>query len=369
MTSGKRIAVAMSGGVDSTLAAALLVEQGCDVFGLTMDLSSVQRNLYAEPGKDTGTPLENGLRGKDVEDAADAARFLNIPHRVVDISREFRKRVVDYFVSEYRHGRTPNPCIRCNETIKFSLLLEKALDLGADGLATGHYAGIAEHPETGRRRIKKGRDPDKDQSYFLYRLNQDRLSRVVFPIGGMTKPEVRKQASLRGLPAASRDESQEICFIPGNDYAGLLHKMIPEAFVPGSIVDEKGREMGRHQGILHYTIGQRRGLGIAAAHPLYVLEIRPEDNTVVIGENSGLLRKDLTAGDLFLNDPAVPGDCFDVRARIRYRHQESPASVCIEEENRVTVNFYSPVRAVTPGQSVVFYEGDEVLGGGIIQRR
>ncbi|MCJ7680089.1 MAG: tRNA 2-thiouridine(34) synthase MnmA [Candidatus Aminicenantes bacterium] len=369
MTSGKRIAVAMSGGVDSTLAAALLIEQGFDVFGLTMDLSSVRRDLYAEPREGAGTPPENGERGKDVEDAADAARLLNIPHRVVDISREFRKRVIDYFVSEYRQGRTPNPCIRCNETIKFSLLLETALEGGAEGLATGHYAGIAEHPETRLRRIKKGRDPDKDQSYFLYRLNQKQLSSVVFPIGGLTKTEVRKQAHHRGLPAADRDESQEICFIPGNDYVQLLRRQIPGAFVPGSIVDENGREIGRHPGILHYTIGQRRGLGIAAVHPLYVLEIRPEDNTVVVGENSSLLRKVLTAGDLHLTFSAAEGDCFEAGARIRYRHQESPASVCIEAGNRASVTFPSPVRAVTPGQSVVFYQGDEVLGGGIIQSR
>jgi len=194
----------MSGGVDSSLAAALLIEQGYDVVGLTMDLSSVRRSLVPESAADAGNPAENGARGKDVEDAAAVARALNIPHRMADISREFRRRVVDNFVSEYRQGRTPNPCIRCNETVKFSLLLEIALEMGADGLATGHYAGIAEDPKTGRRRVRKGRDRDKDQSYFLYRLNQEQLSRVVFPIGEMTKPEVREQAKRRGLATASR---------------------------------------------------------------------------------------------------------------------------------------------------------------------
>jgi tRNA-specific 2-thiouridylase len=335
----------MSGGVDSSVAAARLLAEGDDVFGLTMETSG---------------------SGGPTADAAAAAQHLGLPHHVVDLSREFRARIVLAFADEYRRGRTPNPCVRCNALIKFGLLREKAVELGAEFLATGHHARVAFDPSRGRYVLARGLDPDKDQSYFLYRLRQEALARVLFPIGGLLKSEVREEARRLGLSAAERPESQEICFVPGGDYPRFLRDVVPEAFRPGPIIDAAGRLRGEHQGIAFYTVGQRRGLGIAAPRPLYVVEIRPEENTVVVGEDADLFRTRLLADDLNWVSGEKPGSALAVRARVRYRQVAVPATVEPEEVGTAIVTFERPQRAVAPGQSVVFYSGDEVLGGGLI---
>lgn len=341
----RRIAVAMSGGVDSSVAAARLLAAGDEVFGLTMDT--------------TGS-------GGPAADAAAAARQLGIPHRVVDLSREFRERIVRAFADEYRRGRTPNPCVRCNALIKFGLLREKAVEFGAEFLATGHHARAVVDASRGRTILARGLDPDKDQSYFLYRLSQEALAAALFPVGGLLKSEVREEAKRLGLGAAEKPESQEICFVPGDDYPRFLRDVVPEAFQPGPIVDAAGRLLGEHRGVAFYTVGQRRGLGIAAPRPLYVVEIRAPENTVVVGENGDLFRGRLRADDLSWVSGEEPVSALVVEARVRYRQVAVPAKVEPEGEGTVLVTFERPQRAVAPGQSVVFYSGDEVLGGGLI---
>ena len=338
--------VAMSGGVDSSVAAALLKERGYDVTGITMD---------------------NFGRGT-IADAKRVAEQLKIPHYVIDLRRPFQERVIDNFCEEYTKGRTPNPCIRCNQHIKFGVLWEKAKRMGADFLATGHHARILADESSGGFMLKKGNDPQKDQSYFLYTMTQDQLAHTLMPIGDFTKREVRKKAKALGLAVHRRPESQEICFIPGDNYVHFLRQKIPEVFEPGPIVDVENRILGRHKGILHFTIGQRRGLGIAAPHPLYVLAIHPGSRKVVVGENKHLYKKRLIVSKLHLipeRDIQYP---TAVTAKIRYKHKEARALLLPMERNRARLEFDTPQRAVTPGQSAVFYEQDLVLGGGVIER-
>ena len=341
-----KIAVAMSGGVDSSVAAALLKKAGHEITGLTMQLADGSRSEA---------------------DAAVVARCLDIPHRVIDLREVFADRVIDPFCREYRAGRTPNPCIWCNACIKFGALWEEAVKLGAEALATGHYARVEK--DGGAYFLKKGTDATKDQSYFLYRLSQEQLARTVFPVGGLSKPEVRKMAADLGLPSVSRPESNEICFIPDNDHAAFLESYMREPSPPGPILDASGRTLGRHRGIASYTIGQRKGLGIAAPEPLYVTAIRPEDNAVIAGARQDTYGAELVAAGLHWISIAPPRRPVNLRARIRYRHAAADAVVTPLENDAFSVKFNEPQMAITPGQAVVFYQGDKVVGGGTIMKR
>jgi len=350
----------MSGGVDSSVAAYLLKEQGYEVIGLTMDLFDVHRVKCG----DSGTRSCCGWKAK--EDANRVAVDLRIPHYVVDFRREFEEAVVANFCGEYVLGRTPNPCVRCNEHIKFRALLERAHKLGADFIATGHYARITQEGKPGRFCLRKGADKAKDQSYFLYTLTQAQLARTLFPVGDLTKGDVRRIAREQGLPVAEKPESQEICFVPDNDYAGFVAARCPEAMRPGPILDIQGQVLGTHAGIVHFTIGQRKGMGIAAPRPLYVLEIDPVRRAVIVGPNEELYRRSLVAGPVNYICRGGLKEPMALKAKIRYKHAEAEALVIPEEKDKVRVDFAKPQRAITPGQSVVLYRDDAVVGGGII---
>jgi len=356
----KRVVVAMSGGVDSSVAAGLLIEQGYEVIGITMNLFSLPEEYCLD--KD----LKSCCGWGAVEDANHVASKLGIPHSVLNLKDSFENLVVSNFLEEYSRGRTPNPCIRCNQFIKFNILLERAKKIGASCIATGHYAQIIQDPRSGLFFLQKGMDKEKDQSYFLHTMTQDQLSHTLFPVGLFTKSEIRKKAREWDLPVAERPESQEICFIPDKNYVEFLKVRKPEAFRPGPIINMEGEVLGHHDGIIHFTVGQRRGLGIAAPHPLYVLEINTSTNEIVVGLNEDLYKKDLVAeqvnwisGDMLISP--VPA-----RARIRYKHKEAAALLVPLDSEKIRVEFERPQRAITPGQAVVFYEGDVVLGGGII---
>jgi tRNA-specific 2-thiouridylase len=342
-----KIAVAMSGGVDSSVAAALLKKAGHEVTGVTMRTTDDRR---AE------------------RDAADIAGRLGIPHHVIDLRDIFKRRIIDYFCGEYGRGRTPNPCVPCNRQIKFGALQDKAERLGAEYFATGHYARV-EKDNSGRYILQKGRDNYKDQSYFLCQLTQEQLGRTIFPVGELTKDEVRKIAAEIGLPSASRGESQEICFIPDNDHAGFVERHTSGTGRPGPIQGGDGRTLGQHRGIAQYTIGQRKGLGIAAAEPLYVTAIESDSNTVVVGKKEQTYDTELTAGNLNWIAIDAPERPIAAKAKIRYRHAEAEATVEPQEDGQVYVKFSLPQAAITPGQTVVFYDGDKVLGGGTIIKR
>jgi len=305
---------------------------------------------------------------KAVEDANRVAIHLGIPHFVLDLRREFEAAVIADFAREYGRGRTPNPCVRCNERIKFRLLLQRARLLGADFIATGHHARVVSDPAGSRYLLKKGKDRAKDQSYFLYRLSQAQLARILMPVGEFTKAEVREIARRRGLPVADKVESQETCFAPLGNYPKFLAGRAPRAFRTGPIKDLAGRILGEHKGIGYYTIGQRRGLGISSPRPLYVVAIDAPRNTVFVGQEEDLSRNKLTASDVRMISGERLKEPILFRAKIRYRHQEAKALVIPVSARRVRVEFATPQRALTPGQSVVFYERQAVLGGGIINR-
>jgi tRNA-specific 2-thiouridylase len=355
-----KVVVAMSGGVDSSVAAGLLKEQGYEVLGITMNLFSLPKEHCLD--KD----LKSCCGWGAVEDASRVALKLGISHSILNLKEPFENLVVSNFLEEYSRGRTPNPCIRCNQFIKFGLLKEWARKAGASHIATGHHAQCVQDSRSGHFLLRKGRDKEKDQSYFLYTMTQNQLSHTLFPVGPFTKSEIRKMAREWALPVAERPESQEICFIPNNDYVGFLKKRIPEAFRSGPIVNSEGQVLGHHKGIIHFTVGQRRGLGIAAPHPLYVLAIDVSKNEIVVGPNDLLYRKKLIADEInwIVDDSSISS--FSAKARIRYKHKESEALLVPLDSGRIRVEFEKPQRAVTPGQAVVFYEGDVVLGGGTI---
>ncbi len=357
MMKKKIAAVAMSGGVDSSVACALLIEQGYEVIGLTMSLFS-----FVQKENNFKNYWGNGA----IEDARCIATFLKIPHHVIDLKKQFEKIVIQNFCDEYSKGCTPNPCIRCNRHIKFDLLMRKAMKLGAEHLATGHYAKVLWDPQSKHYLLKKATNKQKDQSYFLYSLSQEQLSRTLLPIGSLSKTEVKKKALKMGLPIAHRPESQEICFIPDNNYSSFLHEKIPGAFRPGYILDINNRIVGKHKGIINFTIGQRKGIGIAAQHPLYVLEIRSNENSIVVGTNEDLYKNKLIASHIHIISESQITEPVSVKAKIRYKHKEAKARIFPEESNLFRVEFEKLQRAITPGQAVVFYDGDLVIGGGTI---
>lgn len=356
-TGKRRVVVAMSGGVDSSVSAALLKEQGYQVSGVSLQ-------LYDPVAREAGCRIKTCCSLDDVMDAGRVARKLGIPFEVIDMRAEFRKLVVDYFIAEYAAGRTPNPCIRCNDLIKFDLLLKKAKEMGADLLATGHYART-EEDDSGRKWLLTGLDPAKDQSYFLFTLTQEQLQQVVFPVGQLEKSTVRRLAAEFNLPVAQKNESQEICFIPDNDYVQFLesHGVTRN---PGEIVTSAGAVVGRHSGLHRYTVGQRKGLGVAWRHPLHVVTLDTELNRVVVGARDELSRQSLTAGSATWSSLPATGE-FRAACRIRYRHRPAPCRVVIRADNRFEVHFDIPQTSVTPGQAAVLYDGERVLGGGWIE--
>ncbi len=351
------VVVAMSGGVDSSVAAALLKRAGYKVIGVTMQIWP--RN---------GTDRVGGCCGIGaIEDARMVAYKLGIPHYVLNLREIFAQRVIADFCREYSLGKTPNPCLRCNQYIKFGALLDRARQLGADFIATGHHARIELDEARGKYLIKKGVDRHKDQSYFLYMLTQEQLSHTLMPVGNFTKARIRDIAREMELPVAEKPESQEICFIPDNDYPRFLIEYARQVPEPGPILDEEGNVIGKHRGIPFYTIGQRKGLGVFAPEPLYVLRIEPERNAIVVGNKRAAYGSELVASGLnwiALDQPEQP---IAVRAKIRYRHSEAEATVVPLGEDEVRVRFEESQMAITPGQAVVFYDGDSVIGGGTIE--
>ena len=350
--SGKKVVVGMSGGVDSSVAAYLLKRQGYDVTGVTM-------NHWQEE--------ECGSLGA-IEDAAKVAAQLGIPYEVIDCREEFRKHVVDYFTSEYQKGRTPNPCVVCNRYVKWEALLRRSREIGADYIATGHYARV-ERLENGRFAIRNSVTAAKDQTYALYGLTQEQLARTLMPVGGYTKEEIRAMAEEIGLTVAEKKDSQEICFIPDHDYAGFIERECGRTAQPGNFVSAAGEILGRHKGIIHYTVGQRKGLGVAFGHPMFVTQIRPDTNEVVLGEDCDVFTDRLYANRLnFMSLPDIREETL-LKAKIRYSHAGSSCRVTRVGEDEICCEFSEPVRAVTPGQAVVLYDGDHVAAGGTIMQR
>jgi len=357
-----RVLVAMSGGVDSSVAAAIVREQGYDVVGVAM-------RLAPEPERRVARTRATCCSHEDFEDARRVAERMDFPFYVVDLRAEFGARVVDNFVGEYLAGRTPNPCVMCNREIKFDRLWERARALGADYIVTGHYARI-ERGRDGRFHLLRAADTSKDQSYFLFSLTQAELSRTIFPLGAMTKAEVRECARALGLANADKPESQEICFVPDNDYARFVERRASGGQLrAGKILDSQGNALASHGGVHRFTVGQRRGLGVAAGEPLYVREIRPDSGDVIVGPRAGLNAAGLTAREVSMVDPSMR-EAGPLRAevKIRYRHPALPATVTFDSARRAEVRFAATGPAVTPGQACVFYRGEEVLGGGFIER-
>jgi tRNA-specific 2-thiouridylase len=358
MDKPKKVAVGLSGGVDSSVAAALLKEKGYDVVGITME-------IFEGPAA-VETTISHACYGpdekEDIEIAASICKKLEIPYFVFDLKNEYRSRVISYFKNEYLSGRTPNPCVVCNKQLKFGFLLEKAKSAGIEFelFATGHYAQIEKSQD--RILLKKAVDLTKDQTYFLYGLTPSQLSRSLFPLGRLTKPEVRKIAYNYKLESAKRPESQD--FVAGGDYSGIFEK---DELKEGEIIDENGNILGRHRGIIHYTVGQRRGLGVASPRPLYIQRIDAKKNRIVVTDKANLFSKGLIAKDLNLISIDKLTAPQKVKVKIRLKHNETPATVFPHGKDKIRVIFEEPQMSVAPGQSVVFYSGNTVVGGGIIQ--
>jgi tRNA-specific 2-thiouridylase len=355
-----RILVAMSGGVDSSVAALRLKQAGHEVIGLTL--------LLHTPSQAEHEPASPGCRAaEDRSLALRVAQRLEIPHHVLDLRREFEQQVVQPFVNDYVAGRTPLPCALCNTRIKFRALLDRASSLDCDRVATGHYARVDRDPTTRRCRLLRGRDRQKDQSYFLFGLAQDQLAQAEFPIGEMTKEEVRAIAAAHDLPCAECVESQELCFVSEDGYASFIERHSADSTRSGAIVDRTGRIVGRHDGIHRLTIGQRRGLGVASAQPLYVLRLDPITHTATVGAEEELLGASCAVRDVNWLSVAPPGDARRAEVKIRYRSPAAPAMIEPLADRRVHIAFDAPQRAITPGQAAVFYEDDACLGGGWIE--
>jgi tRNA-specific 2-thiouridylase len=352
-----RVVIGMSGGVDSSVAAYLLKKQGYDVVGVTMKVWP----------QDCISRAEDKCCGPQaIADARSVAHAIGIPHYVVDEAVSFEKTVIDYFTAEYRNGRTPNPCVMCNEKVKFGNLWEKAKSVGAEFIATGHYAIVEHHPE--RAVLRRGRDPRKDQSYFLFSLRQAQLQRSLFPLGAMEKTEIRAIAREIGLKTADKVDSQEICFVPGNDYKAFLKSHLGEKeFHPGGIYDKAGNRVAEHEGIEMFTIGQRKGLPGGSPRPMYVIDIDPATSSVIVGEAEDLITDEFEIDNALWHDGAT--EPFEATVKIRYAHPGAEATIFPGEHATARVRLHVPQRAVTPGQAAVCYRGDEVLGGGWIVRQ
>lgn len=351
-----RLIVAMSGGVDSSVAAALLQEQGYELLGMTLQLW----------GKDVCTSAGTRLccSVRDALDAKAVARRLGFPHETVDLAEAFQHRVIDYFVGAYRDGLTPNPCVACNDHIKFGELLAVAQRRGASGVATGHYARLAWEPDRGRFVVRRARDAAKDQSYVLFGLTQEQLSHVRWPLGELDKTSVRAIATRLGLATAEKPDSQDVCFVRDGRTSGFLRDRLAGVAQPGPIRDVSGRQLGTHQGLLGYTIGQREGLGLALGRPLYVVDIDPQTNVLTVGNRAALLRDTLVAERVNWVSVRPPAEPIRARVQIRSRHPAAPATLTPQDGGRVRVGFDEPQAAVTPGQAAVFYDDEEVLLGG-----
>ena len=354
-THANRVVVAMSGGVDSSVAALLLHRQGYDVIGVTMKLYDIDE-----------ADLPEYYRGcctiDDVEDARAVCRILGVPHYVLNVQREFRSFVIDYFQREYESGRTPHPCIACNDKIKFSFLAQRARMLNASHVATGHYARI-EPDGSGGWALRRGVDADKDQSYVLFGMRQDQLAATLMPAGQYPKSEIRQLAADAGFPNADKPDSQDICFIPTGDYREFLRQRTDER--PGEIVDDSGHVLGQHDGIQYFTVGQRRGLGLSGGPPRFVIRLEPDTRRVVVGSEDNLYRDTLYADPVSWVSGHAPAPNTPVTVKIRYKFAEAPATVSSLDDGAL-VCFNEPQRAITPGQAAVFYQGDTVLGGGPI---
>lgn len=348
-TENKTVLVGMSGGVDSTVAVLLLQERGYRVQGATL-------RIWHERPERTDTVIASAKASAD---------SLGIKHHVIDVGEDFYGVVVAPFIRAYATGLTPNPCVLCNPTIKFASLLSFADELGLENIATGHYARITRYPATGRYAVQRAVSVQRDQSYMLYALTQDQLSRLIFPLGEYGKDVIREKAESRGLTCADTPASQEICFLSDQDYGRFIRERCPELFIDGDIVDTEGNVLGQHSGIIHFTIGQRKGLGIAAGKPMYVCDIDKDTRRVVVGDDADLFKQEMRVGDL--KYMAVPDFDAVTRAEVKIRHQAKPVAARLHlEDGQAAVAFDAPQRAITPGQSAVFYHGDTVLGGGVI---
>ncbi len=356
----------MSGGVDSSVAAALLRRDGYDVLGVFMRLGS-PAGVEAESCDPQRGKKQGCCSVLDAEDAHRVASVLDIPLYVLNFQEDFG-RVIDYFVDEYNRGRTPNPCVRCNDWLKFGKLAQYAQAVGADFIASGHYARVDSDPQTGRRRLRRGCDHRKDQSYVLFGMSRRTLDHTLLPIGELEKRQVRAIAEEMHLPVFNKPDSQEICFVPNQDYAALVRRRAPDAFRDGELVSSDGAVVGRHSGHQQFTIGQRKGIGVALGYPAYVVSINPAENRVTLGDSSDLLGDSLTARQLTLHDDRlrVGGPEIACTAKIRYNHSPEPAVARLVGDDELVVRFEQPQSAITPGQAVVLYDGDLVVGGGWI---